>query len=286
MTFDPRRVPARPDLAAAHLRGEVEAERYAEATVLAVMMPLAPLTRHQESEGPLATQLIHGETFVAYEQVDGWAWGQSQIDGYVGYMPDACLMPAVGAPNHRVVQTMTQIYPLPAMKTRPLGWLTYGARLEVVGFETGFAALDTGGFVPVQHLAALDAPAADWVAEAERMLGAPYLWGGRSPAGLDCSALVQLARQAAGHACSRDSDMQCAELGRSLAAGAPADRGDLVFWQGHVGIMLDGERLLHANAHHMAVAIEPLAEARARIESAGDGPMIRHARLDDSAEAR
>jgi cell wall-associated NlpC family hydrolase len=285
-TLDPRRVPARPDLAAAHLRGHVEAERYAEATVLAVTVPLAPLTRHPDGTAPLETQLLHGETFAAYEQTDGWAWGQSQIDGYVGYVPAECLMAGGAAPNHRVAQPLSHVYPQPALKTRPIGALTYGARLEVVGFETGFAALDTGGFVPVQHLAPLDAPAADWVAEAERMLGAPYLWGGRSPGGLDCSALVQLARQAAGHGCPRDTDMQCAELGRSLPAGTPPQRGDLIFWRGHVAIMLDGARMLHANAHHMAVTVEPLAEARPRIEEAGDGPVTRHARLDGGAEPR
>jgi cell wall-associated NlpC family hydrolase len=284
MTLDGRRIPARPDLAAAHLRGQVEAERYAEPARLVVTAPLAPLTARPETEAPLATQLLHGEVFAAYEQEGAWAWGQCESDLYVGYVPTSCLTELDMRPTHRVAQPMTHLYPVPAVRTRAIGWLTFGGLVEVVGLESGFAALSTGGFVPAQHLAALEAPAADWVAEAERMLGAPYLWGGRSVAGLDCSALVQLARQAAGHACPRDSDMQCAELGRSLAEGTAPERGDLFFWKDHVGIALDPVHLLHASTYRMAVAVEPLETARARIADAGDGLAIRHARLDDGPE--
>jgi len=150
----------------------------------------------------------------------------------------------------------------------------------VEGPEAGFAALSSGGFVPGPHLARREAATEDWVAEAERLLGAPYLWGGRGSTGLDCSALVQLALSAAGRGCPRDADMQEAELGRTLAPGTPPERGDLMFWKVHGGIMLDATRLLHCNAHHMAVAIEPLETTRARILAAGDGPATRHARLD------
>ena len=277
---DQRRTPARPDLAAAHLKGEVEAERYAEATPLAVSVPLAPLTARPDGEAPLANQLLHGEGFAAYENKGDWAWGQAESDGYVGYVPRACLMPAGPAPTHRVAQPMTHVYPAPALRARAIGWLSYGALVRVEGAEAGFAALSTGGFVPAPHLARREAAAEDWVAQAERLLGAPYLWGGRSSAGLDCSALVQLALAAAGRGCPRDSDMQEAELGRTLAPGEAPERGDLMFWDGHVGIMLDATRLLHCNAHHMAVAIEPLETARARILAAGEGPVTRHARLD------
>ncbi len=283
MTLDSRRTPARPDLAAAHLKGTVEAGRYAEATPLAVSVPLAPLTARPDGEAPLATQLLYGERFAAYENNGDWAWGQAEGDGYVGYVPGACLMPAGPAPTHRVTQPMTHVYPAPALRARPIGWLSYGALVRVEGAETGFAALSTGGFVPAPHLAPRGVRAADWVAEAERLLGAPYLWGGRGPAGLDCSALVQLALQAAGLECPRDSDMQEAELGRTLAQGTPPERGDLMFWKGHQGLMLDATRLLHCNAHHMAVAIEPLETARARILAGGEGKVTRHARLDAAA---
>ena len=286
MTMDSRRIPARPDLAAAHLKGKVEAERYTQATPLAVSVPLAPLTARPDGEAPLDSQLLYGEGFAAYEQDGGWAWGQADGDGYVGYVPRACLMRAGPAPTHRVSQPMTHVYPAPAKKTRPVGWLSYGALVRVEGAEAGFAALATGGFVPAPHLAPRDAAVVDWVAEAERLLGIPYLWGGRGSTGLDCSALVQLALQAAGCGCPRDSDMQEAELGRTLAPGTAPQRGDLMFWAGHVGIMLDPARLLHSNGLNMAVGIETLETVRVRILTAGDGPVTRHARLDGSAGDR
>ncbi len=279
-TGDPRRTPARPDLAAAHLEGRVEAERFVEPTPLVVALPVAPLTRAPEAEAPMDTQLLYGEGFAAYEHDGEWAWGQAETDGYVGYLPRASLAPAAEPATHRVAALITHVYPVASIKARPLGWLTYGALVRVVGVETGYAALATGGHIPVQHLVPRAHRAADWVAEAGRFRGVPYLWGGRAPTGLDCSGLIQLAMEAAGLSCPRDSDMQEAELGRSLPAGTPPERGDLVFWKGHVGIMLDGTRMLHANAHHMAVAEEPLAEARARILAAGCGPVTRHARLD------
>jgi cell wall-associated NlpC family hydrolase len=283
MTLDSRRIPARPDLAAAHLKGEVEAERYTQATPLAVSVPLAPLTTRRDGKASLANQLLYGERFAAYEKDSEWAWGQAEHDGYVGYVPRACLTPAGLAATHRVAQPMTHVYPAPALKTRPIGWLSYGALVRVDGVETGFAALSTGGFVPAPHLTGRKDAAADWVAEAERFIGVPYLWGGRATAGLDCSALIQLAHQAAGRDCPRDSDMQEAELGRTLAQDTVPRRGDLMFWKGHVGIMLDASRLLHANGKDMAVSIEALEAARARILAAGDGPVTRHARLDAAA---
>lgn len=285
MNLDPRRTPARPDLAAAHLKGVVEAARYAEPTRLVVTLPVAPLTRRPEAQTPMESQLLYGEAFAAYEHDGEWAWGQAEADGYVGYLPRAALAPAGAAPTHRVAALFTHVYPAPSLKSRPLGWLTYGAQVNVMGIEAGFAALATGGHIPVQHLVPKAHRAADWVAEAERFLGVPYLWGGRAPTGLDCSGLVQLALAATTRPCPRDSDMQEAELGRTLAPGAALRRGDLVFWKGHVGIMLDGVRMLHANAHHMAVAAEPLEAARARILAAGGGPVTRLARLDGAGDA-
>lgn len=280
MNLDPRRTPARPDLAAAHLEGEVEAERYAEPTRLVVALPVAPLTREAHGDATMQSQLLYGEDFAAYEHDGEWAWGQAEADGYVGYLPRAALAPAAEAATHRVAALFTHVYPGPSIKARPLGWLTYGALVQVAGVEPGFATLSAGGHIPVQHLVPHAHRAADWVAEAARFTGVPYLWGGRAPTGLDCSGLVQLALAAAWRPCPRDSDMQEAELGRALGAGTPPRRGDLMFWKGHVGIMLDGREMLHANAHHMAVAAEPLETARARILANGGGPVTRHVRLD------
>ncbi len=282
--FDPRLTPARPDLAAAHLEGQVAAGRYAEAVQMAVSAPLAPLTPRADAAAPLDTQLLHGEGFAAYEREGGWVWGQSEADGYVGYVPAACLAPAGPAPTHRVVALpLTHVYPEPAVRARPLGWLPRGARVAAGATEQRFAALASGGFVPSRHLAPLGRPAPDWVAEAERFLGVPYLWGGRSPCGIDCSGLLQVAMQAAGRPCPRDSDMQEAALGETLPEGTQPRRGDLVFWKGHVGIMLDGARMLHSSGHVMAVTIEELDAAKARILAAGEGPPSRHARLDAAA---
>jgi cell wall-associated NlpC family hydrolase len=280
MSLDPRRYPARPDLAAVHLKDRVEAERYAEATAMVVSVPMAPLTSRPDGDAPLESQLLYGEPFSAYENTGEWVWGQSERDGYVGYLPGACMLPAGSTVTHRVAQLMTLVYATPALKTRPIGWLSYGALVGVEGTEKRFASLSTGGFVPALHLARREDLAADWVAEAERFLGAPYLWGGRTPTGLDCSALVQLALHAAGRDCPRDSDMQAAELGHTLAPGTLPERGDLIFWKGHVGIMLDPTRMLHSNGHYMAVVVETLDTAVARILGAGEGPVTRHARLD------
>lgn len=271
--LDPRVTPIRPDLAAEKLRGRVVAPRFADPRPMRVAVPIAPLTARPDAEAPLDSQLLLGEAFDVYDSADGWAWGQAQADGYVGYVPAACLGAAGAAPTHRITIGQALIYPVPSVKARPIGAAPFGALLRVADCAGAFCALEDGGFIPTPHLCPAESPAKDWVAVANQFLGTPYLWGGRTVAGIDCSGLVQIARLAAGLACPRDSDMQRAAPGQD----APVDalhRGDLVFWKGHVGIMLTGAQLLHANAHHMAVAIEPLARAVARIEKAGGGPVL------------
>ena len=282
MTADPRLTPARPDLAAAHLKGTVEAERFVEPVPHVVGVPVAPMAGRPDGTAAMGTQLLFGERVEVYEAEGQWAWGQAVADGYVGYVPRPCLERAEGAPapTHRIAPPMSHLYPIPDMKRPPECWLSGASRVAVSGTaEAGFLPLASGGWVPEAHLAALDAPATDWVAEAERFLGLPYLWGGRSGMGVDCSGLVQLALAAAGRDCPRDSDLQEARLGRDLAAETPLMRGDLVFWKGHVGVMTDGATLLHANAHHMAVVAEPLDTATGRIAGAGGGGVTRRARL-------
>jgi cell wall-associated NlpC family hydrolase len=269
---DPRLTPARPDLAAERLRGAVDAAAYAPPRPMAAAAPMVPVTGTPDGEAAMTTQLILGEGFAAYELRDGWAWGQCEADGYVGYVPEAGLAPARDAPSHRVRALTAVVYARPDLRSRPVGAVPFAARVTAVADERGFHALSLGGFVPTPHLAPVDSAEPDWVAVAERFLGAPYLWGGRTAAGLDCSGLVQVARQAAGLPCPRDSDMQAAE-GAELPPDAALRRGDLVFWRGHVGIMADAMRLLHANAHAMAVTLEPLEAAAARVLAAGGGPV-------------
>ncbi len=290
---DPRLTPARPDLAAESLRGEVSAPRYAAPRRMVVRAYAASVRRAPRRDTPLDTEALHGEAIDVYDMDDeGWVWGQLLADGYVGYLPADDLMDAgqAATATHRVIAPRTFIYPIPDVKAPPLGALplaasvTAGAEKTAKAAAAGAAAArftrlaqgngQEGGYVYAAHLAPEAARGGDHAAVAERLVGAPYLWGGRTSLGLDCSALVQLSLMAVGRACPRDSDMQAARVGEALPVDAldQLTRGDLVFWRGHVGMMLDQRTLIHANGHHMQVAVEPLATAMTRIAAAGGGP--------------
>jgi cell wall-associated NlpC family hydrolase len=268
--FDRRLVPVRPDLAAAHLRGTVAAPRYAEGVARRVVDGTAALRREPRPDAPQDTEALHGEAVTVYDEVEGWAWGQLSRDDYVGWLPANALGPD-RSPTHRVSALRTFVYPGPSIKAPPLMALSFGAEIAVEAGEASFARLAGGaGFVFAPHAVPLETVEGDAVAVAERFVGVPYLWGGRSSLGIDCSGLVQTALQAAGLACPRDSDMQEKALGRPLESGLPAiARGDLLFWPGHVAMARDGGTMVHATAHAMSVVVEPIAEAVARIEAAG-----------------
>jgi hypothetical protein len=274
--FASRLVPARPDLAAEHLRGEVTAPRYSAGEPRRVSVPLLDLTAGPDPAAERATQLVCGEAFTVYElRPDGLAWGQAASDGYVGYVrADGLGQGSPAGGRVRVTAPWSQVYARPQVRARTVAELPCLAEVALAGTADAFARLRSGGFVPRAHLV----PVEDWVGLAERFVGAPYLWGGRSARGIDCSGLVQVALLASGRAAPRDSDMQAAALGSALPARARLRRGDLVFWSGHVGIMRDGLTLLHANAHHMAVVAEPLVAAAARIAAAGGGPVLQRRR--------
>ncbi len=278
--LDRRLTPARADLAATSLRGKVEAARYADPAAFPVIRAHAGLFRSPDAEAPFDTVLLLGERFDVYEFKDGWAWGQAVLDDYVGFVPAKSLAPVLADPTHAVSTLGCQLYKEPRLKLPPIGALPFAARVRVVDTRDGYAHLANGLWAPERLLRPLDQPAPDWVAVAEQFQGVPYVWGGRSSTGIDCSGLVQLALQPTGRACPRDSDMQEAALGQTLDAGAELARGDLIFWRGHVGLMCDATTLLHANAHHMATAREPLATAIERIAAAGDGAVTRRARLN------
>jgi cell wall-associated NlpC family hydrolase len=271
---DPRLTPARPDLAAAHLKGKVEAARFVEGTNFTVRTGRAALRGEPRSDASLETELLFGEKFAVYESREGWAWGQAQNDSYVGYLSADALCDSV-SPDHRVTALMTPLLPAPDLKRIALDMLPLNAVVKIEATHNGYARLAGGGFVYEKHLAPLGAKSPDWVATAERFLGAPYIWGGKTQAGLDCSGLIQTALAASGTAIPRDTDL--IEKFLTVESKSPA-RGDLVFWKGHMGVMLDDKRLLHANAFHRAVAIEPLAEAITRIEKSG-GPVTSVKRL-------
>lgn len=279
--FDKRLTPARPDLAAAHLAGLVEAARFVEGTPRQVVAPSAPLTARPDGAAPLESEVLFGERLAVYEEAGGFAYAQCLTDGYVGYIPLAALGPPGGAPTHRVAALRAVVNPAPRLKEPPQSFMSLNARLTVVGEEGDYLALDGGGFVHRRHAAPLDAYENDVAAVALRFLGAPYLWGGRTSLGLDCSGLVQAACHACGLAAPRDSDMQAESLGEALPVEPLAGfrRGELLFWKGHVGMMLDETRLLHANAYAMQVAVEPVEAAIERIAAKSYGRVTARRRL-------
>jgi cell wall-associated NlpC family hydrolase len=220
-------------------------------------------------EAPLVTEALAGERVTIYQtDEEGWAWGQLATDGYVGWLPAAALLAPGPAPTHRVAALRTLVFPGPSIKLPPMDALPLGARIAVAREQESFAVTSSGGFLPMRHLAPVANVEPDFVAVAERFVGVPYLWGGKSSLGLDCSGLVQIALTACGIKCPRDSDMQESALGKS-ASLAGLQSGDLIFWKGHVAIARGRNSMIHANAFHMAVTIESVAEALARIGAAG-----------------
>lgn len=270
--LDPRRHAYREDLAADSLRGKVMAERFVSGELQRVARATAALRRAPDPALGFDTELVYGETVQVFDTANGWAWCQAIRDGYVGYTPYDALALDVPAATHRVSAIGTFLHGQPDIKSPPLMHLSINAPLAVADVGEKFYRLATGGYVIARHVSPLGKVARDFVDIAERLIGVPYLWGGRTRVGLDCSALVQISMQAAGLACPRDSDMQEAEVGANLLVPDELTglrRGDLVFWKGHVGIMADGIMLVHANAHHMAVVAEPLSTAKQRIARAG-----------------
>lgn len=262
---DPRLTPAKANLAAESLRGIVDAPFYNEGVKRRVVEPVAAVRRAPSSTAALDTEALQGEIVTIYEdEGEGWAWGQLETDGYVGYLPSESLAALGPAPTHKVRAQRTFLFPGPDIKLPPRAVLPFGAQVEVRELRGAFAVTPQG-FLPAVHVAPLDVLEADFVEVAGRFLGTPYLWGGRSAFGLDCSGLVQTALAACGIAAPRDSDQQESALGAALPLDAPVRRGDLLFWPGHVAIVADEANLLHANAFAMSVAREPLPAALARI---------------------
>jgi cell wall-associated NlpC family hydrolase len=285
---DKRLTPARPDLADERLRGLVDAARYVAGEARTVVAPSAPVRREPYPDAPLDTEALMGEPVTVFDENEGYAWAQLGTDGYVGYLPTEALGPASPPPTHRVTALRTFLYPGPNLKLPHIAHLSLGAGATPIEARNEYVRLSTGGWVFAGHLSPAGEHGPDYVGVADQLVGAPYLWGGKTSLGLDCSGLVQLSLAMAGIAAPRDSDMQQAALGRDLPLSpglGGLERGDLVFWRGHVGIMLDEARLLHANGHHMAVAIEPLSEAEARIRDKTFGPITGARRLERAGRA-
>lgn len=275
--FNPRLTPARPDLAAMSLRGIIDAPRYVEGITTIIFDGAADLRRAPVPDALLDTEALHGEIFVEYERDDeGWSWGQLERDSYVGYIPSKALTSDLAPPTHRVAVLRSFLYGGPSIKVPPMAVLSLGSRVTIIDHKDQFAITHRGHCIIADHLAPLNQVEHDFVAVAERFLGVPYYWGGKTSLGLDCSALVQLSLDAAGILAPRDSQVQENDLGQAL----PIDRefsglrrGDLIFWKGHVAIMRDEHMMIHASGHQMLVVSEPLRVAAQRIADKGAGPV-------------
>lgn len=272
---DRRLTPTNGRVAARHLQGIVTAEAYVDGASRHVSEPIVDLC--PKPGGRRDRQLLLGASVMVFEDIEGWAFVQSDADGYVGYVQSGSLT-ADANPTFRVVTAATHAYETESFKSYDRMRLPFGCKVQVIDerpkmFETPH------GFIPKKHLRPLDRPFADPVTVAQLYFGTPYLWGGNSTVGVDCSGLVQAGLQACDIFCPGDSDMQQADLGQDLGPDGPLQRGDLIFWKGHVGIMVDKDVMLHANAHHMAVAYEPIEAATIRIKAQGDGDITARKRL-------
>lgn len=285
---DRRRIPFNGRVAAAYLQGVVEADRYVEAEPKHIVSVLADLCT--EPGGARDRQLLRGDVFMCLDAREAWVFGYAEKDGYVGWIESENLTGhPTETPTHRVSSARSYGKSTPGLKD--MGRVTplpFDARLAVLEEADGWSRVAWGRgtlprdkFVPSGHLSPLKFVAEDPVSVATLFLGAPYLWGGNSSFGIDCSGLIQAACLACDITCPGDSDMQAEELGEHLPDGENLRRGDLLFWQGHVAWVVDEKRILHANAHHMAVAYEPMVEAIARIEAQEDGPVIARKRLEE-----
>jgi cell wall-associated NlpC family hydrolase len=272
MTMLEKRLNAfRGDLADLRLKGKVDAKVFREGSLMQLTVPIATLHRAPAPDAPQETQVLFGETLRVFDLADGWAWVQLEQDGYVGYIRHDFLSANIHNPTHHVIAPSTLLYPKPSIKTHPAKYLPMNAQLSVTAIQDQFVELATGGFVFASHVTSATKKNPDFVEVAKQFLHTPYLWGGKSSHGIDCSGLVQTALQACGTKCPRDADMQESELGTALRINDldGLKRGDLVFWDGHVGVMENDTTLLHANGYYMQVTSEPLREVVARSDATG-----------------
>jgi cell wall-associated NlpC family hydrolase len=269
---DRRLTPANGRVAAMHLAGQVDAERYLEGWPMRIIAEVTDLCA--SPNGARDRQLLMGAQVTVFEDRDGWAFLQA-VDGYVGYVQASDLTDPL-RPTHFVGTIATHAYAQEDFKSANTHSLPFSARVTVTDERRKFFETNIG-FIPKSHLREMGRPFSDPATVAQLHFGVPYLWGGNSSRGIDCSGLITAALAACEISCPGDSDMQCNRLGTSFEG--PNQRGDLVFWDGHVGMMVDEDTLIHANAHHMATAYEPVERAILRIAAQDGGTVLARKRL-------
>ncbi|MND30124.1 Gamma-D-glutamyl-L-lysine endopeptidase [compost metagenome] len=271
----------RPDLADERLSGKVEASRFTTGTLMQVSASVVDLRSEPRPDSGPQTQIIFGDMVRVFEEQDGWSWVQAERDGYTGYVSSASLEKPTADATHMVIVPRTFIYPGSDLRFPHTKALSLGSRVRIIGSAetrgTQYALLENGEALIAGHLAPLDQHAADYVAIAETLLHTPYLWGGTSGFGIDCSGIVQLSMWVSGRKVLRDSDMQQNTLGEIVEPDddySNLKRGDLVFWKGHVAICASPDMLIHASGHTMTVTLEPLRDAIKRIAYLYDLPTL------------
>ena len=274
--LDPRLHAYRPDLADETLRGKVEASRFVAGSLKCIVAPVAPLYKIPDALSERQSECLFGEDVKVFEEKNGFCWVQAQQDGYVGYVEQSKIGPIRSQPTHWVNVPRTFQYRDADLRSPMIGPLSIGSRISVVSEAetrgTRYARLDNGSFVVFNHIIPVSTVADDYVTIAESFIHTPYLWGGKSGLGIDCSGLVQLAMMMTGRKVLRDTNMQQATIGKDIAPEDGLQRGDLVFWKGHVAIMVDSGTLIHANGASMDVRKENLDHAIERIAKAHSAP--------------
>ena len=263
MIFDTRITPIRRDLASTAYKAIVKRKKYVTAKQATVKSTFTPLYANKGSK--LSTQLLYGEECDIFDTKNGWSWIQSRRDNYVGYTPTINLTRKIYKPNSKVISLRTIIYTKPDIKSVTKGYLSFNSLVEVIKIKGKYSLIKNLGWCPSLDLVKIKSSKFNHIDLSKQYLDTPYLWGGRDSMGIDCSGLVQNLHQINNRPFPRDTDMQEIFVTNEVKFEKDLKAGDLVFWKGHVAMMIDNSNIIHANAFHMKTAIEPLSTAKKRI---------------------